>query len=79
MTTTVLTLTLAGIAADSSLAGGSNPRLVRRLGAVAMMLWGAPLGALLLRRGLAWPILAAAAVDVIALAGVASTPSVMLP
>ncbi|HEY4371850.1 MAG TPA: YoaK family protein [Burkholderiales bacterium] len=47
LTTTVLTLTLAGLAADSSLAGGSNPRLGRRLGAVALMLAGAAVGALL--------------------------------
>ena len=31
MTTTVLTLTLTGLAADSSLAGGINPRVARRL------------------------------------------------
>jgi uncharacterized membrane protein YoaK (UPF0700 family) len=62
MTTTVLTLTLTGLAADSSLAGGQNPRLPRRLLAVALMLLGALAGALLLRCGLKWTILAATAV-----------------
>ncbi|HEX4330314.1 MAG TPA: YoaK family protein [Burkholderiales bacterium] len=47
LTTTVLTLTLAGLAADSSLAGGSNPRLKRRLAAVVLMLAGAAIGAAL--------------------------------
>jgi uncharacterized membrane protein YoaK (UPF0700 family) len=56
MTTTVLTLTLTGLAADSSLAGGDNPRFVRRLVSVGLLLAGALCGALLLRRGLAWPI-----------------------
>lgn len=45
MTTTVLTLTLTGIAADSTLAGGSNPRPGRRLAATITMLLGAAAGA----------------------------------
>jgi uncharacterized membrane protein YoaK (UPF0700 family) len=45
MTTTVLTQTLTGLAADSSLAGGSNPRAGRRSAAVAAMLAGAIIGA----------------------------------
>jgi uncharacterized membrane protein YoaK (UPF0700 family) len=72
MTTTVLTMTLTGIAADSSLAGGENPRLARRLGAVLLMLAGAFAGALLLRRGLAWTIGAAVVVVGGALAGFSS-------
>jgi uncharacterized membrane protein YoaK (UPF0700 family) len=47
MTTTVLTQTLTGLAADSSLAGGTNPRAGRRSGAVAAMFVGAVLGAAL--------------------------------
>jgi uncharacterized membrane protein YoaK (UPF0700 family) len=47
LTTTVLTLTLTGIAADSSLAGGGNPRLFRRTSAVVAMLAGAVIGAVL--------------------------------
>ena len=56
MTTTVLTLTLTGLAADSSLAGGNNPRWGRRLLSVALMLLGALAGALLLIRGVRWAI-----------------------
>ncbi|WP_457034208.1 YoaK family protein [Kitasatospora sp. P5_F3] len=59
LTTTVLTLTLTGIAADSSLAGGTNPRLGRRLYAVLAMLAGAAPGAWLVIHGhLAWAMLA---------------------
>jgi hypothetical protein len=59
MTTTVLTMTLTGIAADSRLAGGSNPRLVQRFASVLLMLGGAAIGAVLERHGLTWPALAA--------------------
>ncbi len=45
LTTTVLTLTLTGFAADSRLAGGSSPRRGRKLLAVAAMLLGAAVGA----------------------------------
>jgi uncharacterized membrane protein YoaK (UPF0700 family) len=51
LTTTVLTMTLAGIAADSTLAGGSNPRLGRRIAAIAVMLVGAGLGAFIALHG----------------------------
>jgi uncharacterized membrane protein YoaK (UPF0700 family) len=47
MTTTVLTLTLTGLAADSRLAGGADVRWQRRAGSVALMLGGALVGALL--------------------------------
>jgi uncharacterized membrane protein YoaK (UPF0700 family) len=47
LTTTVLTLTLTGLAADSTLAGGSNPRAGRRLLATGAMFLGAAIGALL--------------------------------
>ena len=45
LTTTVLTLTITGIGADSSLANGNNPRLARRVESVAAMFLGAALGA----------------------------------
>ena len=45
LTTTVLTLT--GLAADSTLAGGSNPRPARRLAATVTMFLGAAVGAFL--------------------------------
>ena len=47
MTTTVLTLTITGIAADSALAGGQGSRAGRRLVAVGAMLAGAGVGAVL--------------------------------
>ncbi|MGN7999192.1 YoaK family protein [Sphingomonas sp. 22176] len=60
LTTTVLTLTLTGIAADSHFAGGRNPNIGRRLAAVAAILLGAFLGAVLVNRyGLAIPLLVA--------------------
>jgi uncharacterized membrane protein YoaK (UPF0700 family) len=48
LTTTVLTLTLTGIAADSRLGGGSGAKTARRVLSVAAMLLGAVIGALLL-------------------------------
>jgi len=57
LTTTVLTLTLTGLAADSSLAGGKNPRIWRRVGSVLAMFVGAVAGTLLLRFGMALPLL----------------------
>ncbi|GII91921.1 YoaK family protein [Sinosporangium siamense] len=58
--TTVITRTLAGLAAESPLGGGTNIRAGRRLLAVTAMFTGALTGAaLLLTFGLAWPLLAA--------------------
>ena len=68
VTTTVLTLTLTGLAADSWFAGGRSPRAGRRVAAVGLMAAGALVGALLLRVDVALPVLAAALV--IALAAV---------
>ena len=50
LTTTVLTLTLTGLAADSTLAGGTNPRWARRLLATGAMFLGAAVGAFLVLR-----------------------------
>jgi uncharacterized membrane protein YoaK (UPF0700 family) len=62
LTTTVLTLTLTGIAADSTLAGGRNPRLGRRLGAVLAIFAGSAVGAVLVSLGgLAVPLVATGA------------------
>jgi uncharacterized membrane protein YoaK (UPF0700 family) len=47
MTTTVLTLTLTGLAADSRLAGGADVRWQRRAASVGLMLGGAVVGAVL--------------------------------
>jgi uncharacterized membrane protein YoaK (UPF0700 family) len=48
LTTTVLTLTLTGLAADSRLAGGNNPNPRRRLLGTAAMFLGAAVGAFLI-------------------------------
>ncbi len=62
LTTTVLTMTLTGIAADSSLAGGAGARFGRRGLAVAAMFVGALIGAILaLRVNTLAPLVAAAA------------------
>jgi len=46
LTTTVLTLTITGLAADSSLAGGSDPRWGRRIASVLAMFAGAAAGSI---------------------------------
>jgi uncharacterized membrane protein YoaK (UPF0700 family) len=50
LTTTVLTLTFTGLAADSHFAGGTNPNIGRRLVAIVAMFIGATLGAALVVR-----------------------------
>src|SRR5262249_4946837 len=49
LTTTVLTMTLTGLAAESTPVGGSGKGSVRRIAAVVAMLLGALSGALLLK------------------------------
>ena len=67
MTTTVLTLTLTGLAADSGLAGGGDPNWGRRVLSVVMIFAGAVLGALLLTQlGLAAALVAAGAIVLLA-------------
>lgn len=62
LTTTVLTLTLTGLAADSPLAGGANANWPRRLGSVAAIFLGAGIGAfLVVHSGLAAPLFLAGA------------------
>jgi uncharacterized membrane protein YoaK (UPF0700 family) len=56
MTTTVLTLTITGIASDSTIAGGTNPNIVRRVTNIALMLSGAILGARLVDHSLTWAL-----------------------
>ena len=48
LTTTVLTQTVAGLAADSHFAGGVNPNIGRRLLAIVTMFIGASMGAVLI-------------------------------
>jgi uncharacterized membrane protein YoaK (UPF0700 family) len=50
LTTTVLTMTLTGVAADSALAGGPGSRIARRALSVAAMLLGALIGGVLVLR-----------------------------
>lgn len=52
LTTTVLTLTVAGLAFDSSLAGGKNARWHIRLASICLMFVGATVGALIVRHSL---------------------------
>jgi len=62
MTTTVLTLTITGLAADSSLAGGDNPRWQRRVAAILAMTLGAFAGARLGARSIALPLAVSCAI-----------------
>jgi uncharacterized membrane protein YoaK (UPF0700 family) len=61
LTTTVLTMTLTGLAADSPLAGGTGAGTLRRSSAVIALLAGALVGALLLRISLTVALAGAAA------------------
>jgi uncharacterized membrane protein YoaK (UPF0700 family) len=61
LTTTVLTMTLTGFAADSQLAGGEGKGNWRRGAAVVSMLVGAVIGALLVKSHLPLVLFAAAA------------------
>jgi uncharacterized membrane protein YoaK (UPF0700 family) len=63
LTTTVLTLTLTGLAADSALAGGANPRVWQRGASVLSMFVGAAAGALLVRHSLVLPLVVSGAVS----------------
>ncbi len=65
MTTTVLTMTLTGLASDSSLAGGTNPHSGRRVASALCMFGGALAGAVLVVHvHPAWALAAAAAIVV---------------
>jgi uncharacterized membrane protein YoaK (UPF0700 family) len=63
LTTTVLTLTVTGIAADSILAGGDDSGSSRRLTSVFLMFAGAACGAWMLRFSSALPLGVAAAIS----------------
>jgi uncharacterized membrane protein YoaK (UPF0700 family) len=67
LTTTVLTMTLTVLAADSPLFGGTGKGSTRRSTAVSGMLAGALTGALLLKTSLVLPLAAAAALALAAL------------
>jgi uncharacterized membrane protein YoaK (UPF0700 family) len=61
LTTTVLTMTLTALAAESPLTGASGTGTLRRIAAVLAMFAGALAGALLLKTSLVLPLAAAAA------------------
>jgi len=63
LTTTVLTLTLTALAADSPLAGGQPERSARRVGSVVAIAAGAAAGAWLLRSSLPLALAVAAAIS----------------
>ena len=63
LTTTVLTLTITGIGADSSLAKGNNLRLARRLESVAAMFFGAALGAVVIHYSISTALWLATAIS----------------
>jgi uncharacterized membrane protein YoaK (UPF0700 family) len=84
LTTTVLTLTITGMAADSPLAGATGARMARRLISVAAMLIGALVGALLvLHAHIVYPLVIAlvilAAVAVVAVARARNTRAPRTP
>jgi uncharacterized membrane protein YoaK (UPF0700 family) len=62
LTTTVLTMTITGLAADTRLAGGQNGNWQRRIGSVLSIFAGAAIGGcLVLASGLVLPLLLAGA------------------
>jgi uncharacterized membrane protein YoaK (UPF0700 family) len=65
LTTTVLTMTITGIAADSSFAKGNNPRLPRRICSVLAIFTGAALGAALIHYSTAVALGLAASLSVV--------------
>ena len=71
----LLTRTLTGVAADSSVAGGDNPRIRRRVASVALMFAGAAVGTLLLRWGLALPLVVGAVGVLVAAVAYANVPT----
>ena len=73
LTTTVLTLTLTGLTADSALTGGPGAKPHRRLGSIAAMLGGAAAGAVILQ----WSPAAAIAIAAVLAAAVAAVFALM--
>jgi len=74
LATNLMTLTLTGLLADSTLAGGSNPQAVRRGLSVGIFTASATAGAVLSHYGVLWPILAAFVVFTVALPALLRSP-----
>ncbi|WCT74420.1 YoaK family protein [Sphingomonas naphthae] len=80
LTTTVLTLTVTGLAADSTLSGGANPNRGRRIASVAAIFAGAAIGAVLVSHGgLVAPLCLAGALVMIGTLVFARHPSAAMP
>jgi uncharacterized membrane protein YoaK (UPF0700 family) len=76
LTTTVLTLTLTALAADSTLAGGRSPRHGRRLAAVLAIFAGSAVGAVLVSLGgLTLPLMVTGACIVLVTLAYAAHPA----
>jgi uncharacterized membrane protein YoaK (UPF0700 family) len=74
--TTALTLTLTGLAADSSLSGGENGNWRRRIAAVLSTFVGAVIGAVLVRTsGLVVPLALAGAVVLVVMVAYSAHPA----
>lgn len=67
LATNVMTLTMAGLIADSPLAGGPNTRAARRASSIGIFFASATFGAFLVRYGVVWPQVAALVVFSLAL------------
>ena len=67
LATNVMTLTLCGLLAESTLGGGANPRAARRSASIGIFLIGAAAGAAMTGYGVLWPVLASFTVLVLAL------------
>jgi uncharacterized membrane protein YoaK (UPF0700 family) len=75
LTTTVLTLTITGISADSALAGGKSSRIGTRLVSILSMFLGGLLGALLILAGLGPIVVLITGVLLVAITVVAAAAS----
>jgi uncharacterized membrane protein YoaK (UPF0700 family) len=73
LTTTVLTLTITGLGADSSLAEGGNPRWQRRVASVLAMFGGAALGAIVVRHTVLGALALAAGLSAVSSAALLSS------
>lgn len=76
LSTTVVTRTLSGLAADSAIAGGDNDRWQRRMGAVVFRFGSALIGGVLVyRAGLAIPLVISAVTGLVTRGWYARYPS----
>lgn len=67
LATNIMTLTLTGLLAESTLGGGTNPRAARRGTSIVIFMAGATAGAAMTGYGVVWPVLASFTVFVLAL------------